>query len=122
VSDPALQLTVDVPILAEICARLGYIEARLSDLEAGASLAQEWYTLRQAARLKRGIERRKNKKTGKTQSFDSFYHTLRSNPNLQPRNGIPDGHQGGVAVWHRLSIQEWLRLRDEDLKKRRKSA
>jgi len=117
-SDPVPLVTVEIPILAEICARLGHIEARLSELEAGASLSQEWYTLRQAARLKRGIELRRNNKTGEIQPFDSFLSTLRSNPHLQPRNGVPDGHQGGVVVWHRLSVQEWLRLRDEDLKAR----
>jgi len=122
VSDPSLQLTVEVPILAEICARLGHIEARLAQLEAGAVLTQEWYTLRQAARLKRGIELRRNHKTGEIQSFDSFFNTLKTKYRLQPNEGTPDGHQGGVPVWHRNTIREWLQLRDEDLEKRKKSA
>lgn len=98
------------------------IQVCLTALEADQGLTQEWYTLRQAARLKRGIEQRKNRKTGEIQAFDSFYHTLRSNPRLQPREGVPDGHQGGIAVWHRDTIQSWLKLRDEDLIKARKTA
>jgi len=114
-SDPALQLTVDVPVLAEICVQLGKIEARLTQLEAGVVLTQEWYTLRQAARLKRGIELRRNQKTGDIQPFDSFFNTLKTKDHLQPNAGNPDGHQGGVPVWHRDTIQAWLQLRDEDL-------
>jgi hypothetical protein len=122
VSDPALQLTVDVPILVEICARLGHIEARLSQLEADVSLSQEWYTLRQAARLKRGTEFRINPKTEEIQAFDSFYHTLRSNPGLRPGKGVPDGHQGGRPVWHRDTIREWLLLTDADLQAVRRAS
>lgn len=95
---------------------------RLAALEAGQVLSQEWYTLRQAARLKRGIEVRRSSKTGQVQTFDSFFNTLKTRDYLQPGGGNPDGHQGGVPVWHRNTIMAWLRLTDEQLETLRKAS
>jgi hypothetical protein len=116
VSDRALQLTVDVPILAEICSRLGHIEARIAQLEEGTVLAQEWYTLRQAAAFKRGVEHREG------EIFDSFYRTLCAKPWLRPAGGTPDAKVGGAQVWHRDTIRAWLQLTDEDLEAIRKAS
>lgn len=95
---------------------------RLTALEAGQVLSQEWYTLRQAARLKRGIETRRNNKTGQVQAFDSFFNTLKTRVRLQPGGGKPDGRQGGIPVWHRNTIVAWLRLTDEQLEILRKAS
>ena len=53
------------------------IQSRLTVLEADRGLTQEWYTLRQAARLKRGTELRLNRKSGQYELYESFYHTLK---------------------------------------------
>jgi hypothetical protein len=116
VSDSALQLTMEMPILTEICAQLGYVGTRLSQPEAGASLIQEWYTLRRAVRLKRGVEVR----SGPT--FESFYRTLCAKPHLRPAARIPDARIGGAAVWHRDTIRIWLKLTDKELEEIRKAS
>ncbi len=114
--------------LEEVCDRLERLEERLAVREASASLTQEWYTLRQAARLKRGVEIRPSSKTDEYKTFDSFYHTLRYRTELQPNEGIPEGEVGGVSVWHRDTIQRWLNKLDSELvpeekeRERRRSA
>jgi hypothetical protein len=104
-------MNIEVPLEA-VCDRLERLEERLAVREASASLTQEWYTLRQAARLKRGVEIRPSSKTGEPKTFESFYHTLRHRPELQPAGGIPDGEVGGVFVWHRDTVQRWLNQLD----------
>lgn len=94
---------------------------RLQAMEAPGELAAEWYTLRQAARLKRGTEIRRSRKTGEIQTFESFYRTLCARPRLQPHGGVPEAHVGGVAVWHRDTVRMWLRLTDEELEAVRKA-
>ena len=88
------------------------IKSRLIALEADQRLTQEWYTLRQAARLKRGTELRRNRKSGQYEIYESFYRTLKFRSELQPNRGIPDGKQGGVMVWHRDTILSWLKQQD----------
>jgi hypothetical protein len=111
VIDPAEKS--DIRRLEEI---LNAIQDRLEVLEAAQRLAQEWYTLRQAAALKRGVEHR----AGET--FDSFYRTLCAKPWLRPSGGTPDAKVGGAQVWHRDAVQIWLQLTDEDLEAVRKAS
>ncbi len=109
--------SIEIPELAQILAGQAALQERLDafgQLVTSRQLDQEWYTLRQAARLKRGIERRPDK-DGNIQEQDSFLNTLRGRPSLQPGGGKSDGRVGGVAVWHRKTILEWLLQRDEDL-------
>ncbi len=117
-------MKIDLPELAQILAGLATLQERLdafAQLVSNRQLDQEWWTLRQAARLKRGLERRQDE-NGNIREQDSFLNTLRARRALQPRGGKPDGHVGGVAVWHRKTIMEWLQQRDEDLEQGRKSA
>jgi hypothetical protein len=108
---------LDIPELAQILDNLSDLQAcvaALGQLVTEPQLDQEWYSLRQAARLKRGVEHRQGK-DGNVREQESFLSTLRARPALQPAGGKPEGHVGGVAVWHRKTILEWLLQRDEDL-------
>ncbi len=109
-------MNIELPELPQILAGLAGLQERLdafAQLITDHRLDQEWYSLRQAARLKRGLERRQGKDGVHEQ--ESFLNTLRGRPALQPRGRKPDGRVGGVAVWHRKTILEWLLQRDEDL-------
>ncbi len=109
--------SIEIPELAQILAGLATLRERLdafAQLINSRQLDQEWYSLRQAARLKRGLERRQDE-NGNIREQESFLSTLRGRPSLQPGGGKPDGRVGGVAVWHRKTILEWLLQRDEDL-------
>lgn len=106
-------MNINVP-LEDVCDRLERLEKRLAVREASAILNQEWYTLRQAARLKRGVEVRNG------QTFESFYHTLCAKPWLRPGAGVPDARIGGAAVWHRDTVRLWLNLSDEEMEAIRK--
>ncbi len=58
-------MNVEIPELAQVLAGLSGLQARLNafgQLVTDHRLEQEWYTLRQAARLKRGIEHRQDDK------------------------------------------------------------
>jgi len=114
-------MNINVP-LEDVCDRLEQLEERLVVREASACLNQEWYTLRQAARLKRGVEIRLNHKNGELETFDSFYRTLNVKYWLRPNGGIPDAKIGGAKVWHRDTIAAWLRLTDEQLEAMRKAS
>ena len=98
------------------------IQERLASLEAGQGLNQEWYTLRQAARLKRGVELRRNRKNGEVEVLESFCHTLRVKYWLRPNGGTPEAKIGGAQVWHRDTILDWLRLTDAQLEALRKAS
>lgn len=103
----------DIQRLEEL---LHNIKGRLCALEADQGFTQEWYTLRQAARLKRGVELRPNRKNGEMEAFESFYRTLCVKHWLRSNSGIPDAKIGGeVQVWHRDTILSWLRLTDEQM-------
>ena len=108
-------MNINVP-LEDVCDRLERLEKRLAVREAAVDLNQEWYTLRQAARLKRGVEVR----NGPT--FESFYRTLCAKPWLRPEAGIPEAKIGGAAVWHRDTMRIWLNLSDEELEAIRKAS
>ena len=102
--------------IARLERQLEGIQQQLNDLYACQLLASEWFTLRQAARLKRGVEIRKG------QTFESFYRTLCARPWLRPAAGIPDAKIGGAAVWHRDTIRIWLRITDGELEAIRKAS
>lgn len=56
----------------------------------------QWYTLKDAVRLKGGN-----------------YTTVKNKPSLQPRAGIPDHLLHGVKVWSRETVKEWIAITDE---------
>jgi hypothetical protein len=91
------------------------ISGRLSILEVDHGFTSQWYTLRQAAKLKRGVEVRDGR------AFESFYRTLCAKPWLRPAAGVPDARIGGAAVWHRDTVRIWLKLTDDELEEIRRA-
>jgi len=87
-------MELEIPELSEIRARLDGIEALLR----GGAGGPEWYTLRVACERK-GIN----------------YNTARVLRRLQPGGGVPDALLAGRRVWHRATVERWLKQTDEEV-------
>ena len=71
------------------------------ELEREPLRMQEWLNLKESCRRK-GIN----------------YKTVCNKRYLQPNNGIPDAYVGGRKVWHRTTIEVWIKKTDEEMLKK----
>lgn len=67
----------------------------------GFSPPKEWWNLKESCRRK-GLN----------------YKTACNKKYLQPNNGIPDAYVGGRKVWHRTTIEVWIKKTDEEMLKK----
>ena len=90
------------PTLAALRRSLG-IDDLVAEVRAlreslgSAATGPEWFTLRAACERK-----------------GCTYNTAKSNPALQPGGGKPDGSIGGRRVWHRSTVEAWLKAVDRE--------
>ena len=87
-------MNLDLPELARI-------EGKLDAIICGTSkvIIPEWCSLKKAWELKQGCA----------------YKTMRSRRYLQPKGGFYDAYVGGVGVYSRKTIEEWLLVDDSQL-------
>lgn len=62
-------------------------------------LKKEWYTAKECWELKGG----------------NAYSSYETNRYYQIKGGIPDAYVGGRKVWSRESVEEWLKITDDQL-------
>jgi hypothetical protein len=63
------------------------------------SLTSEWYDLEACFKL-RGV---------------GHFSTFQKNRFYQPKGGIPDAMIQGRKAWHKTTVEEWMKLTDEQL-------
>lgn len=98
-SDAPSAIPLVLPQLDEIMAKL--------DAVLAGRLPQAWYTLDQCWRLKFAAH------AGKEGAI--ALGTIKNDPALQPRGGIPDDTQSNRKVWSAATVEEWLLVADAGL-------
>lgn len=92
-------MDLNIPELDEILDYLQYLKQRMDQYEIENSLTKTWYNVDDCHKLKGGCS----------------LNTFKSNYQLQPKCGIPDGKVGGRKVWHRDTVAEWLNVTDDKI-------
>lgn len=78
--------------------QMNLLSSKLDNTEQSNRLSQDWYSLREACKLK-GVN----------------YNTIKKHPELQPNKGKNRKKVGCIYKWCKADILKWLSQTDDDV-------
>jgi hypothetical protein len=108
---------MDLPELAEVSTAMESVRLEIAELRAIVRPIHVWWTRRQMAAAKRGIEKRLTAVGLK--EFESFYNSIRHQADFWPPE--PPKDVGGVMCYHESVVSKWLQMDDAELKVHREA-